>query len=174
MNNPIRLRKGFTLIELLVVIAIIAILVAFVGANFLGARQRAKDIKKKSELVQMKNALRLYYNDYSTYPGPTSISSVTTINGCGNNTPPDEDCADTCANQFAAGGTGCENVYMKRLPTAADDFSWTYGSVASGENFCLTTTLENVSDSDLAKSQASCLVACGAPATDDVYMACAD
>jgi prepilin-type N-terminal cleavage/methylation domain-containing protein len=164
--------EGFTLIELLVVIGIIAILVAFVASNFLGARQRAKDIKKKSELQQMKSALRLYYNDYNIYPGPSS-SVDNRLDGCGADTPASGNCADECAGQFAAGGTGCSNVYMKLLPPATD-YVWSYQQRNTGDDFCLWTTLENVSDGEIAKSQTRCNAVCGsvAPATD--YVVCAD
>src|SRR5260221_5566566 len=118
------IKRGFTLIELLVVIAIIAILVAFVVSNFLGARQRAKDAKKKVELQQLKSALRLYYNDYSLYPGPNTTSS-NTFDGCGSLTPPSADCSAACSGQFAVGGSGCANMYMKLLPPATD-YTWSY------------------------------------------------
>ena len=52
--------QGFSLLELLVVIAIIAVILAVAVANFVGARQRARDVRKKAELTQLKSALRLY------------------------------------------------------------------------------------------------------------------
>jgi prepilin-type N-terminal cleavage/methylation domain-containing protein len=164
--------RGFTLIELLVVIAIIAILVAFVSSNFLGARQRAKDIKKKSEMNQVKNALRLYYNDFSVYPGP-NYAIENQIYGCGTLTPPSDPCS-ICAGAFAAGPTtGCENVFMKLLPPSTD-YVWEYQQQDDGDNFCLAAELENASDSDLARSQARCLNTCGAPSSSRVYMVCSD
>jgi prepilin-type N-terminal cleavage/methylation domain-containing protein len=165
-------KSGFTLIELLVVIAIIAILVGFVASNFLGARQRAKDIKKKSELVQMKNALRLYYNDFNMYPPPTTAQD-NRLEGCGMANPPTDVCT-LCGNQFAAGGVdGCQNVYMKQLPPVTD-YTWTYQQQDDGDNFCLTTMLDNGSDTDIAKSQAKCFSVCGAPTLVNQYMVCAD
>ena len=71
-----RQRDGFTLIELLIVIAIIATILAAAVPNFLSARERAKDAKKKAEFNQVKNALRLYYNDYQKYPAGKSRSWV--------------------------------------------------------------------------------------------------
>src|SRR3989344_4982995 len=73
---------GFTLIELLVVIAIIATIIAFAVPNFLGARQRAGDSKKKSEAQQLKNALRLNYNDYNKYPNDSGGPLYNIIKGC--------------------------------------------------------------------------------------------
>ncbi len=169
MNNK---NDGFTLIELLVVIAIIAVLVAFVVVNFVGARSRAKDLKKKTELSQLKNALRLYYNDFNVYPGPAAAVD-NDIEGCGNGTPASSSCVTACNGQFAAGPTQCDNVYMKLLPTATD-YTWTYQQMNSGDDFCLWTTLENASDADITRSQTKCSSVCGAavPATD--YVLCAD
>ncbi|MFA6518675.1 MAG: type II secretion system protein [Candidatus Shapirobacteria bacterium] len=68
----IKHRRGFTLVELLVAISIIAVLSAILLPNFMGARQRAEDAKKKEDLVAVKNALRMFYNDTQGYP----LSSV--------------------------------------------------------------------------------------------------
>ncbi|MEI8067762.1 MAG: type II secretion system protein [Candidatus Shapirobacteria bacterium] len=70
-------RKGFSLIELLVVISIIAVLTAVLVANFMGARERARDAQKISDLESLKGALRLYYNDHQNYPiNDTVINDV--------------------------------------------------------------------------------------------------
>ena len=62
------MKKAFTLVELLVSISIIAILAAVLLPNFIGARQKASDSQKIQDMTSIKNALRLYYNDYQTYP----------------------------------------------------------------------------------------------------------
>lgn len=61
-------KSGFTLIEMLVVLFIISMLVALITPNLIGARDRAKDAAKRQEMVSLKNALRLYYNDKGKYP----------------------------------------------------------------------------------------------------------
>ncbi len=63
-----RQNSGFTLIELLVVISVIAVLSAVLMANFMSARERAKDSQKIGDLNEIKSALRLYYNDKQKYP----------------------------------------------------------------------------------------------------------
>lgn len=65
---PERSRRGFTLIELIVVISIIGVLSTLIINNLNDARARARDTKRKQELSSLKTALRLYYNDYQTYP----------------------------------------------------------------------------------------------------------
>ena len=170
--------RGFTLIELLVVIAIIAILVAFVSSNFLGARQRAKDVRKKVELDSMKSALRLYYNDYSIYPATIGGGVTNTFGGCGAGSPPSTSCASACGGVFVT-GAGCNgNLYMKLLPPTTD-YVWHYQQMPSAagvaaDDFCLYTTVENQSDPELPKSHTKCNAVCNgvAPASD--FVVCAD
>ena len=70
-------KNGFTLVELLVVISIIAVLSAVLMANFMGARERARDAQKIQDLSEVKNALRMYYNDHQSYPlTGTNLSGV--------------------------------------------------------------------------------------------------
>ena len=53
-------RTGFTLIELLVVISIIGLLAGLVISNVAGVRERARDVERKTDLDQIKKALRMY------------------------------------------------------------------------------------------------------------------
>ena len=61
-------KKGFTLIELLVVISIISLLSSIVLTTLSGARAKARDAKRMSDMLQIKMALDLYYNDNGSYP----------------------------------------------------------------------------------------------------------
>ncbi len=165
-------KRGFTLIELLVVIAIIAVLVAFAAINYVGIREKAKDLRKKTELGQVKNAMLLYFNEYANYPGP-STTTTNDLYGCGAADPPTSSCATECDGQFAAGATGCDTVYMKLLPPDTD-YDWSYRQISSGDNFCLWTTLENESDAEIAKSQLKCTGVCSGIAPAASFVLCAD
>lgn len=146
--------KGFTLIELLVVISVIGVLTAFLLPNFVGVRNRASDAKIKNDLAQLKKALRIYYNDYQTYPADNDGG---TMMGCG----ADGDSACSQAGSFDANGV----VYMKQLPTL-----FTYEQTNTGEGFLLSADLDNASDEDIATSQSKC----GGAVAANTYYECSD
>lgn len=69
--------KGFTLVELLVVIAIIGILATIGLVALNGAREKARDAARKSDVGQVKTALLLYSDDYgSAYPNATNYAGL--------------------------------------------------------------------------------------------------
>ncbi|TSC67238.1 MAG: proteinral secretion pathway protein G [Parcubacteria group bacterium Gr01-1014_73] len=72
------MKKGFTLIELLVVIAIIAILTSIVTANLGSARQKARDIKRVSDVKQLQLALA-FYADANSNRYPTTLAPLASI-----------------------------------------------------------------------------------------------
>jgi len=71
-------QAGFTLIELLVAMSIIATLTAILLPNFMGARERAADAKKKQEMAAIKTALRFFYNETQNYPTVANIAALGT------------------------------------------------------------------------------------------------
>jgi prepilin-type N-terminal cleavage/methylation domain-containing protein len=77
---------GFTLIELLVVIAIIGILSSVILASLNSARAKARDAKRKEDVIQLRTALAGYYADNGSYPLPyPSIWGGVTTASCGTN-----------------------------------------------------------------------------------------
>lgn len=140
------IKRGFTLIELLIVITIIGILSALVLTNVQGVRERARDAKRKTDLKNISTALRLYYNDFGSYP----TDSNGQINGCGTG-------IQTCSwgTEFSS-----SNVYMNFLPldpssTTANPITYTYSQTDS-DSYTLIAELENESDQDAAESQDKC------------------
>lgn len=67
--------SGFTLIELLVVIAMVGMLSSVVLASLNTARAKARDVRRKADLVQIRTALQLYYDNSNSFVGTGS--------GCG-------------------------------------------------------------------------------------------
>lgn len=145
------IKRGFTLIELLIVITIIGILSALVLTNIQGVRERARDARRKSDLGSIKTALRLYYNDFKSFPE----SNNGQINGCGTGTS-----ACPWGDTFAS-----DNIYMNILPldpssSDTNPITYTYVQI-SPDSYTITAELENESDPDAADSQARCGVGGG-------------
>lgn len=67
-KNKKELISGFTLIELLVVISIISLLSSIVLTSLSGVQAKARDVRRRSDLNQVKLALDLYFDSNNTYP----------------------------------------------------------------------------------------------------------
>jgi prepilin-type N-terminal cleavage/methylation domain-containing protein len=61
-------KKGFTLIELMVVISIIALLSSVVLAALQDSRAKGRDAARIQAMIQVRNALQLYFADNGVYP----------------------------------------------------------------------------------------------------------
>jgi type II secretion system protein G len=125
-------QKGFTLVEILVVVTIVGILSSFLFSNYVGARQRARDATRKSDLQQIRAAFELYKADTGIYPPLT-----TGLEGTG-------------WNSTACGGVFQQNsvVYMRKKPcdpTSPTTRNYTY-SRPTTVTYTLSTCLENAAD----------------------------
>lgn len=159
-GDKMRNKKGFTLIELLVVIAIIAILSAIGLVALNGAREKARDAQRRSDIAQIRTALSLYYDDHgSTYPVMHTAAGVVT-----GDLSADSVGADATANgTLTAGGPLTSNYLAQALksPTAgsADDTLDHYyyltslaaaggAPIASPTNYIVYTKLEAAGKTD--------------------------
>lgn len=172
--------QGFSLIELLVVIAITAVLLSVAVPNYLDSRGRGKDVKIKGEMVQLKNALRMYYNDYQKYP--MGVQTGNNMLGCGKLGVEACPCMDgEFSKGFAAGDetVPCKTIYMKKLPVDLGTAAIKYQAKTDRQEFCLKYPLSNASDPDLKVSKDRCNDIClavfgaGGVATNE-YVVCQD
>jgi general secretion pathway protein G len=78
-------RSGFTLVELLIVVIILAVLAAIVVPQFSTSTNEAREAALKSTLLEMRNAIELYYHQHSgKYPGHTLVTTGTGVNTTAN------------------------------------------------------------------------------------------
>jgi general secretion pathway protein G len=142
-----KFNKGFSLIELLVVISIIGILLAVLVTNFMGARERAKDSQKVQDMVGLKNALRMYYNDNQAYPTPAS-------------------------NMVGVGISG----YYPGI-VSVNSVGYTYAISTDSDSFSLCTTVTGDASGDAINSQLKCgrnISICGMGIVDGVGVTAAN
>ncbi len=134
LRRNLVIAHGFTLIELLIVISIIAVLASIGILTFSGAQAKARDASRKSDIKNIQNALRLYFNDYGGYP-TSSASLVMMACGAGCNQTCSWNTSWTCGNQ----------TYMNLIPKDPKgvDYHYTY---VDKDNFTLDACLENTND----------------------------
>jgi len=125
------MKKGFTLVELLVVISIIGVLSAILMVNFVGTRERARDSQRIQDMNTIKNALRLYYNDFQSYPVSNSACSSCLTSSIG-------------TSGYAPGISGIGYTY-----------------ISNGVGFTLSVGLEVGAGDDDVNSQLRCGVSVG-------------
>ena len=121
-------KKGFTLIELLVVIAIIGILASIVLVSLGGARSKARDAQRQSDIRQVVTAQEMYYGDMGYYVTSTVLTgSIPAI--------------------------GTDPVYLDELTDAS--YTWLDNMTCSpsGQFFCAYATLENGDNRYFAASE---------------------
>lgn len=70
--------SGFSLLELLVSASIIAILTIIGVVSYGSVNKRSRDVKRKSDVEQMRSALEMYRSDNGSYPAANSGSWGTT------------------------------------------------------------------------------------------------
>ena len=138
-------KKGFTLVELLVVIAIIGILSAIGLVALNGAREKARDAKKKSDLTQYRNAMLMYYDSNNQKYYQTNdiecLDSAGVLKVYNSGYTPDSD-----SNIFANPGPIIPDFLatplMPKLANDEESSHYCYDVNNSGEHYILYTKLE--------------------------------
>ncbi len=113
-------KKGFTLVELMVVVAVIAILATALLVGLGGARKRARDARRVSDMKQVQNVLELYYAKVGTYPNVSTWEEL--------------------ANSLQT-----ENItsQLPHDPLNSSDYTYHYGVSSDQQNYTLGARLEN-------------------------------
>ncbi len=111
--------SGFTLIELLVVIAIIGILASIVLVSLGGARSKARDAQRQSDMRQVVTAQEMYYGDQGSYFTNADASGTPAIS------------------------TYLDALHDPQYPSK--DYEWLDNTTCdpAGQAFCVYATLEN-------------------------------
>jgi type II secretion system protein G len=126
-----RKHQGFTLIELLVVISIIGTLATLSVVSLNGARAKARDARRVSDVRQIQTALELYYFDHDGYP---TTSATLGINDSG------------CLGYggFGVRGASCTSPYMGYVPSnpSPNGAPYVYEGIG-GSGYTITFTLES-------------------------------
>lgn len=129
--------KGFTLIELLVVVAIIGTLSGLVLVAMGGARKKARDSVRLSDMRQVVSGQEMYYGDEEAYLKDNGPSAGTAAIPSYLRVMHDPLCPDgTC------GGSHTDYVWVDNLGVAANCTVDAYDAI-EGQWFCVYALLEN-------------------------------
>jgi type II secretion system protein G len=148
------MKKGFTLIEIMVVIAIMGVLITMIAGSFIASQKKGRDLKRKSDIVQVGKAMEMYFYDKGRYPlGDAGtgkfIGCVESVGG------PEVACdwGSTTGWKNATAGV----IYMGLLPkdpTSTQKY-W-YSSDATGSYYKIYARLENTSDASIGSYTTIC------------------
>ena len=153
-------KKAFTLVELLVAISILAVLMAILLPNLMGARDKAKDSQRTQDLNTLKNALRMRYDNTQTYAFVEGGSAEWTDAG-GDGVLDNGGCSGNCLIDLVT------DNYLPSL----EGIGYSYATTKNGDGFRIWTELKASSGDDDIESQAKCGVGV---TVNGFFMVCAN
>ncbi len=146
-------KRGFTLVELMVVIAIITFLASIVVSALNASRSKARDAERKQDMIQVRNALELYYSVNKSYPSTGGNFYSTSVNVPGPGTCSDFNGSGTYTRTGANGYIpNLAPTYISILPIDPRPLStgncYLYRSDGVNYKFLVFGTVENFSSND--------------------------
>lgn len=123
------MKKGFTLLELLVVISIVAVLLAISASAFISARATSRDVKRKTDLEQLRGAVELFKADKGAYPNSTNGGQ------------------DSGNVSSALAILVSPTTYISKLPTDPGVNNYYYQYISASSGYVLCAALEKGSSS---------------------------
>ena len=151
-------KRAFTLVELLVAISILAVLMAILLPNLMGARDKAKDSQRTQDLNTLKNSLRMRYDNTQTY---AFTDSAEWTDAGGDGVMDNGGCSGNCLIDLVTGGY---------LPSISN-IGYSYATTNNGDGFRIWTELKASSGDDDVESQAKCGVG---TTINGFFMVCAN
>lgn len=134
-------RQGFTLLEVLVSATIIAVLTVIGVVSYSSVNKRSRDVKRKSDLEQVRSALEMFRADNGAYPG---VGAGSWINASGLDT---------------GGASGLVSTYMPAVPDDPDsDQDYFYEGIQTAgvyASYCVCGYLESIGT---GPAQSTCTV----------------
>lgn len=139
-----RNNRGFTLLEVLVSATIIAVLTVIGVVSYSSVNKRSRDVKRKSDLEQIRSALEMFRSDNTTNPGEYPGAGTGSFTNASNLS------------------SDLVNTYMPAIPSDPDsDASYFYQAIDTGglyTGYCICAHLETLqsTESTCASLNASC------------------
>lgn len=133
-------QKGFTIVELTAATAVIMVLLSVVllAINVPEKQNKAKDVKRISDLSFLDSAINQYRMDNQGYPDTTSVLRTSTLLPAGN----------AQLQSSSSGWIGQDmSKYLSRLPTdPVNDATYYYSYIQNGSGYELDAKLEFLTD----------------------------
>ncbi len=125
------IKKGFTLIELLVVISIMGIIIGLTLFGIGGARESARDAKRKADMEVMRSALEIYKADCNAYPsGQGNPASILATNG------------ESLTGDGSPTSCATSNIYLSEIPIDPIEPNTYYRYYSDGTVYEICAVLE--------------------------------
>ena len=143
-------QRGFTLVEILIVMMIIGVLTTIVGGNYVAAKAKSRDAKRKNDASQLQRALEAHISDFGTYP--TDVNG--TIHAFGTTTL-------AWGDPFIDPNTNV--IYMTLLPNdvQAPAKQYRYEANSTGTEYQIFLYLENENDVQINSDVEARGLSCG-------------